>query len=598
MKIVICTTPIRPEPTSYPPFGSMALISSLRAAGHDPYFYDIDGLRPSFEEVSQFFREYSPDMVGISAVVSTAYSYTKRLAADIKSSTPNAKIVVGGNLAASAEILLRLCEIDVCGIGEGENIITELANYWEGYQDGDDYSKLGKIKGLSYLGSDNEMAFTGYVTPIPAEDFQIPDWKILEQYSDIDLYVHDPITRHDLARDPRSYEPHRRGKKLATTITAKGCVARCTFCHRWDRGYRHWEVDRIIENITYLMDNYNVGFISFGDENFGSDRRKLDDFIERISELDIIYQVSGVRCRSVDPDVLARLKASGCAAMYYGMETGSPRMLEVMEKGAKIQNNLDAALWTHQAGIHTIYQMVLGMPGEDRKTISETSAFIQSVTEYLPEPPDRRLSINYIQALPGTPVYEYARSTGQIGNSLEEEEKYLISISDVDASDDSTFLNFTQDDYLTVQSWRQKILFEAGANWYKKHNWKNAANGSSPAITNAGAATEEVEEDYRRGGYFNLSKTIIRHPNFYRVMSSPLGLPLRFIYPVTFVLAKNLKNLPKRRVIAHVGEYLKRRLIRASRPKEFVSLRKVMKERTSIPLTKSEESMLPMREGR
>lgn len=592
MKIIICTTPIRPEPTSYPPFGSMALISSLRAAGYDPYFYDIDGLRPDLEEVSEFFKEHSPDMVGISAVVSTAYSYTKQLAAEIKSSSPNTKIVVGGNMAASAEILLRLCEVDVCAIGEGETIITNLARYWESHQDRDDYSVLSQIKGLSYLRPDAEMEFTGYVTPIPAVDFQIPDWKILEQYSDINLYVQDPMTRRDLAQDPRSHESHRKGKKLATTLTAKGCVARCTFCHRWDRGYRHWEVDRIIENVNYLIDNYNVGFISFGDENFGSDRRKLDEFIERISELDVIYQVSGVRCRSVDPEVLGRLKDSGCAAMYYGMETGSPRMLEVMEKGANIQHNLDAAWWTHQAGIHTIYQMVLGMPGEDRQTISETSAFIQSVTEYLPEQPHRRLSINYIQALPGTPVYEYARSTGQIGSSLEAEEQYLIKISDVDASDDSTFLNFTQDDYLTVQSWRQKILFQAEANWYKKRNWDKASTDSNQA----GSSVEK--EDYRRGGYFNLSKTIIRHPAFYRLMSSPLGWPLRSVYPIGFILAKNLKNLPKRQVIGYVGEYLKRRLIKPARPKEFVSLRKVMKERTSIPLTKSEESMLPIREGR
>ena len=109
MKIVICTTPIRPEPTPYPPFGSIALIQSLRLAGYDPYFYDIDGLRPTFEEVSQFFRDEAPDVVGISAVVSTAYAYTKKLASEIKAACPQAKIVVGGNLAASAEILLRFC---------------------------------------------------------------------------------------------------------------------------------------------------------------------------------------------------------------------------------------------------------------------------------------------------------------------------------------------------------------------------------------------------------------------------------------------------------------------------------------------------------
>ena len=84
MNIVLCTTPIRPSPTNYPPFGSMALIQSLRSAGYDPYFYDIDGLRPSFEQVVDFFKERAPDVLAVSAVVSTAYAYTKKLVHAVK----------------------------------------------------------------------------------------------------------------------------------------------------------------------------------------------------------------------------------------------------------------------------------------------------------------------------------------------------------------------------------------------------------------------------------------------------------------------------------------------------------------------------------
>ena len=225
MKIVICTTPIRPEPTSYPPFGSIALIQSLRSAGYDPYFYDIDGLRPSFEEVSEFFKGQAPDVVGISAVVSTAYAYTKRLTSAIKEVSPNTKIVVGGNLAASAEILLRLCDIDVCGIGEGEKVMVHLAKYWESHKTTDDDSQLRKIKGISYLDSDGEVVFTGYDVPIPADDFLSPEWTILEQYSRIENFINDPLSRYDFSQDVRTYQPHRRGKMLATALTAKGCVA-------------------------------------------------------------------------------------------------------------------------------------------------------------------------------------------------------------------------------------------------------------------------------------------------------------------------------------------------------------------------------------
>jgi len=603
MNIVICTIPLRDTPSSMPPFGSIVLIQSLRKADYDPYFYDIDAWRPSFEEAVHFILDQSPDVVGISAVVSTGYTYTKRLALAIKEASPHTKIVVGGNLAASAEILLRFCKVDVCAIGEGEHTIVSLARYWEENRVTDDISALRKIKGISYLDDgDGEMKFTGYVDTIPAAEFLDPDYAVVEQFSKIGNFLKDPLKRYDFSTDPRSYEPHRRGKLQACVQSAKGCVARCTFCHRWDKGYRHWPVDKIMANIEHLMDRYNVGFFTFADENFGSDRKKLDQLIEQIKDLDILYKVSGVRVRSVDPDVLGRLKESGCVGMYYGMESGSPEILESMEKNANLEQNVNAARWTYEAGIHTVYQMVLAMPGETHETIAETSDFLKEITEFLPEPPSKRLSINYIQALPGTPVYEYARNTGLIGKSLEEEEEYLINISNINAVDDRKFLNFTKYDYLTVQSWRPKIIFDSEANWYKTRGWKAALN--RPEATRLGTQlpdfeAEENEDDDSRTGYFNMGHTFfIRHPLFYRLLSSPLGYPLRVIYPALFLLAKDVKRMPKRQLMWYLGEYLWRKVKKRPGLKDLRSLRKVMNERTPIAVTSSEENMEPLRLGR
>ena len=193
MKIVICTTPIRPVPTDYPPLGSLAVIQSLCGAGYDPYFYDIDGLRPSFEEVEKFFREYQPDVVGISAVVSTAYAYTKKLGLMIRRVAPNARIILGGNLAASAEICHRLAGIDYCVIGEGEivsaNLVNYLANRIRNKNPGDDYEALSKIRGISFINPKGEMVFTGYELRIPAEELFEPDFSILERYSRIGNFI-------------------------------------------------------------------------------------------------------------------------------------------------------------------------------------------------------------------------------------------------------------------------------------------------------------------------------------------------------------------------------------------------------------------------
>ena len=87
LKIVVITTPIRPVPTDFPPIGALSVITALKTAGYtSTKFYDIDRLRPSYDDAINHIINLKPDILGISAVVSTAYEYTKKLSLDIKNS--------------------------------------------------------------------------------------------------------------------------------------------------------------------------------------------------------------------------------------------------------------------------------------------------------------------------------------------------------------------------------------------------------------------------------------------------------------------------------------------------------------------------------
>jgi len=108
----------------------------------------------------------------------------------------------------------------------------------------------------------------------------------------------------------------------------------------------------------------------------------------------------------------------------------------------------------------------------------------------------------------------------------------------------------------------------------------------------------EADEDYSKGGYFNLGHTLTRHPLFYRIMYFPLAWPARRLYPFAFAAAKDFKHLPKRQFLAYLGEYLFRKIVKRPRFQDSGSLRKAMVDRASVPETASEESMLPIRAGR
>ena len=139
-KILILTTPIRPVPTGFPPIGSLSIITELKKAGYrDIEFYNIDYLRPDYKDAIAHIKERKPDILGISAVVSTAYAYTKDLSLDIKSELPNTTIILGGNLGASAEIILKKTGVDFVCTGEGEVTILDFVSCWMSAQSKDDF---------------------------------------------------------------------------------------------------------------------------------------------------------------------------------------------------------------------------------------------------------------------------------------------------------------------------------------------------------------------------------------------------------------------------------------------------------------------------
>jgi len=470
MKVMLVTTPIRPTPTSFPPIGSLSIINYLRKRAIEVDFYHIDGMRPDYNDALAHIMNSRPDVLGISAVVSTAYSYTKKLAEDVKAALPDTLIVVGGSLAASAEILLRRASIDLCALGEGEIVFHHVVERARTTRTPADFHD---IPGLALLDANGKLINTGYETQLGKEDIYNVDWRDLEAAADIAAYIYPAFNKDKVdfwfERDPRSYEAHRRAKSVASLPTAKGCVARCTFCHRWDKGIRYIPAELIKERVRELVERYNVGFLHIADENFGTDRRWLKQICDILKPFDILWNVAGMRVNCISPEQINMMKDAGCVAILYGMETGSERMLQVMEKKVKIEDNYNAIRWTVDANLNTVVQLVIGMPGENSSTIKETIRFSTYANTINESQRPWDLSINYAQALPGTPLYEFGRHKGLIGSSLEEEEKYLIQISDRDASDEFTTMNFTESPFFIHRSWRQAIQLSVSSAYIRKY---------------------------------------------------------------------------------------------------------------------------------
>lgn len=610
MRICICTTPIRSTPTNFPPFGSMAIIQSLRQIGEHVDFYHIDYFRYSPEQIGAYFSSNRYDIVGISAVVSTAYAYTKQLAELIRAASPETAIILGGNLATSAELILRKTEIDFCVIGDGEITIQNLVRVLNNKPL--DYMKLRAIAGICFLDEGEKFNFTSFGMRKNAEEIEWPDYSILESIDVLPHYISDIDNRFGGSVESRP------GDKFATVVMNKGCVAHCTFCHRWEKGYRSLPAERIINHIVDLKAKHNVRFIEVGDENFGSDRKSAWDLVSKLGKLDIVWRCAGVRTNTVSRESLLHWKNNGCVSVCYGVESGSPSILKVMEKNTSLEDNINAIAWTGEAGLETMIQLVIGMPGENDMTIGETIDFLKKIFPHMllwrDRPPSEGISANYAQALPGTPLYEFAREHGLIGKTLDDEELYLLNISNINAGATAHYLNFTKQSLLNALTWRVRILSEMDAYWLKQKGvghlsawwilnfylkrlrrifWKSKAGCNAPD-----ADPKQPSDFIKDSGYFNISQNF----NFAPLLLNSATRPFFHYFLLagalgrSFVEKKSLTNVA-RLILMHIQ--WKINSVFYGRPDEAAITHSLRK---SISITNKrndcDDPMIPLRKGR
>lgn len=439
------------------PYGALYIARSLMEEGHQVRIENCDIENFDYAELSRRIKEYKPDIIGISSVMSTAYKYVRDITLNLKREFPHIKIVVGGSLGSSAELLLNKTGTDIVVIGEGDITIKELTEQIlkkEAYHN---------VAGIVFKEGDAIIK-----TPIraPITDLDILKYPAFDLI-DISKYFIDVkffLKRFCYYRNPdkRFFEPHR-SRQMLRIIISRGCISRCGFCYRPTPGLRHFSFPYIFDYIEYLVDKFNINIFSFGDECFAPNKAWNWKFLEefRKRKLNIMFQILGMRVDTVDYDILRAFKEMGCWMIEYGLESGSQKMLDIIGKGVTIEQNLEVARWTKQADIFMSPNFLFGMPGETSATIKESVDFLKKL-DYGPY----LYQYAYVLAVPATPLYDYAKTTGLI----QDEEKYLENLYDVtiqNLANTGVFINFTSEPLEAVRSWPELFRNELLRYYFK-----------------------------------------------------------------------------------------------------------------------------------
>lgn len=458
--LLIIIPPLGSTNSVYPPYGSMYIGSVLRLKGYNCQILNIDTERISTMEIVRRIIQINPRYLGFSGIIATSYRYIKNLSSELKHAFPDKIQILGGGLASAVDPVMKNTCIDIIVQGEGEITIVELL---EALGNGYD---LRNVRGLYYktgcsYENTGERKLIENLDTLPYPAFDLID--VSKYMPDGIKFIHRFTTK---LKDKKIYD-RKRKRKMLTIPASRGCFAECSFCFRAYRGLRVHSMKYVFDFIEYCIEKFDCGFFTFGDECFASSKARNWAFIEEYKKrkMDIIFRILGMRVDTVDKDILRAYKEIGCWMIEYGFESGSQKMLNIIDKRVTVEQNRNVALWTKEAGIFTTPALVLGMPGETNKTIQETIDFLKSLKldfkQYL---------WKYAIPIPGSHLYNFARLNGFI----EDEDKYLSSIENDIGDGGILSINFTAETDEAVAKWGKRINDELDYNYfYRKFKIKN-----------------------------------------------------------------------------------------------------------------------------
>jgi radical SAM superfamily enzyme YgiQ (UPF0313 family) len=351
------------------------------ASQHDIRILDCQVEDTTNEELSAYVKDFQPEVIGITTMTMTILDVIETIKI-VKKAMPSVKIILGGPHVHIYPVeTIQLEHVDFVVLGEGEKIFTDLI------ENINDPGRLLKIPGLVYKKND-EIIQTDF--PQLIEDLNTLPFPARH----LTNYI-----KYNSLLAPR--EP------TTTLFTSRGCPFQCTFCDRPNLGkkFRARSAINVVDEMEECVELGIHEFIIY-DDTFTVQKPRVIEFCNEIIErqLDVGFDFRA-RVDTITPEMLAKLKQAGCNGIHYGIEAGTEKILEVLNKGISIEEAKRVFKQTREAGIKVLGYFMIGNPSETQDDIKETFRVMKMLN------PDY-MHLAILTPFPATKIYEMALKQG------------------------------------------------------------------------------------------------------------------------------------------------------------------------------------------
>lgn len=370
----------------YPPLGIGYLAAYSEKVGHTVRILDSTFLNYGIHDIRKEIKRFDPDVVGITAMTQNINN-AMSIVSIAKENNHNCMTVLGGShpTATAKNTLEKNLNVDVIVRGEGEETFIELLEKKE---------NLTKIRGITYRlngrifeNQDRKLIENLDILPFPAYHL-LPMKKYKERYKIFGLELFVKI-----------------GAPFSTISASRGCPYNCIFCASralWGEKWRTRSPENVIEELRFLTDKYNIKLISFADDTFTINKKRVERICELIKKEDIdLNWTCLTRVELCSKNIVYKLKNAGCYAVGFGFESGVQKTLDFLCKGFGVEDSIRAVRKAKEGGLQTAGNFIIGIPGETKEMINQTIAFANKLDLM-------SATFTLLTPFPGTRIYEIA----------------------------------------------------------------------------------------------------------------------------------------------------------------------------------------------
>lgn len=200
-----------------------------------------------------------------------------------------------------------------------------------------------------------------------------------------------------------------------TVQTQRGCPRRCEFCASSVLLSRHYKVKpvaKIMDEIRAIKRIWPRPFIEFADDNSFIDRNHARRLMDELGGEDVRWFAETDVSIADDADLLARMRAAGCAQLLIGLESPTAAGLDALElrrnwKRTRHEGYKAAIERIQSAGIAVIGCFILGLDGDTAEVFDDVWRFVQ-------ESGLHQVQITVLTPFPGTPLRARLRAEGRL----------------------------------------------------------------------------------------------------------------------------------------------------------------------------------------